>query len=79
MLEYLGLSATAENVYRLMLDHPAWGVTELAERLGVGDDLVRSTLDELFELSLLRASVERHGQLRPVSPGVGLQSLLDRQ
>jgi DNA-binding CsgD family transcriptional regulator len=79
MLEYLGLNTTAEGVYRLMLDEPAWGVAELAVRLGVEPDEVRSALDELFELALLRKSAERDGGLRPVSPAVGLQQLLSRQ
>ncbi|MER7283049.1 LuxR C-terminal-related transcriptional regulator [Dactylosporangium sp. NPDC000244] len=62
-----------------MLDHPSWGVAELAERLGAEPGEVRSALDELFELALLRQSVERDGGLRPVSPAVGLQMLLARQ
>ncbi|WP_344620211.1 helix-turn-helix transcriptional regulator [Dactylosporangium salmoneum] len=79
MLEYLGLNTTAEGVYRLMLSRPDLGVAELAAELGMGTADVRSALDELFELSLLRESVEREGHLRPVSPAVGLQLLLARQ
>ncbi|MEV6924294.1 helix-turn-helix transcriptional regulator [Dactylosporangium sp. NPDC051485] len=79
MLEYLGLDASAEGVYRLMLGHPDWGVAELAEALDTGPDQIRTALDELFELSLLRKSVEQEGRFLPVNPRVGLQSLLARQ
>lgn len=79
MLEILGLDACAESVYRLMLAQPGWGVAELAAELAVPEHAVRSALDTLFELSLLRPSAERAGQLRAVSPKVGLQSLLARQ
>jgi DNA-binding CsgD family transcriptional regulator len=79
MLEFFGLNTTAEHVYRLMLANPAWGVAELSAELAVGPDKVRSALDELFELSLLRQSVERDSHLRAVSPGIGLQSLLAKQ
>ncbi|MFI5916904.1 LuxR C-terminal-related transcriptional regulator [Dactylosporangium sp. NPDC051541] len=79
MLEFFGLDATSESVYRLLLAHPAWGVDDLARDLTVGPDAVRSALDELFELSLLRRSIEQETQLRAVSPAVGLQSLLAKQ
>ncbi|MGI5236592.1 LuxR C-terminal-related transcriptional regulator [Dactylosporangium sp. CA-139066] len=79
MLEYLGLDATAEGVYRLMLANPDWGVARLADELDVEPKQIHAALDELFELSLLRESVERDGHFRPVSPGVGLQSLIARQ
>ncbi|MFG2042363.1 LuxR family transcriptional regulator, partial [Dactylosporangium sp. NPDC048998] len=62
-----------------MLTKPAWGVAELAEELAVEQDEIRSALDELFELSLLRQSVEQDGHFRAVTPSVGLQSLLARQ
>ena len=79
MLEFFGLGTSAEDVYRLMLTKPSWGVAELAEELAIGQDQVRSALDELFELSLLRRSVEQEGHVRAVSPSVGLQSLLAKQ
>lgn len=79
MLEFFGLDTTAESVYRLMLAKPSLGVAELAEELAVEQGQVRATLNELFELSLIRQSVEREGHLRAVSPGLGLQSLLAKQ
>lgn len=79
VLEYLGLNTTAEAVYRAMLGNPPWGVTELSAQLRVDAAQVRLALDELFDLSLLRASMERDGELRAVSPQVGLQVLLARQ
>jgi len=79
LLEAFGVDSRAESVYLAMLDHPAAGVAELAERLGLDSADVRSALDELARLSLLRPSWERPGVLRPVSPEIALESLLARQ
>lgn len=79
MLEILGLDPQAENVYRLMLAEPGWGIDELAQKLSIEEHAVRIALDRLFDLALLRRSGERDGELRAVSPQVGLQSLLARQ
>lgn len=62
-----------------MLAEPGWGIAELAGKLSIEERTVRIALDRLFELSLLRRSGEREGELRAVSPQVGLQSLLARQ
>ncbi|MBG6140739.1 DNA-binding CsgD family transcriptional regulator [Longispora fulva] len=43
---------------------------------GLPDDLVRSALDELADLALLRPSEQGAGGLRAVSPEVGLAALL---
>lgn len=76
MLEALGVSLTAEEVYKAMLADPRIGVAQLAERLGFTTDKVREGLDELAHLSLLRPSYESPGGLRLVSPEVGLSHLL---
>jgi DNA-binding CsgD family transcriptional regulator/sugar-specific transcriptional regulator TrmB len=79
VLQSLGLDATAEAVYRRLLAHPHHGVAELAEGLGLADEQVRTSLDTLSELTLLRPSYDRAGELWPVSPDVGLQMLMARQ
>lgn len=76
MLEALGVSLDAEDVYKTMLAQPQIGVVQLAERLGFSTERVRRGLDELARLSLLRPSDENPGAMRLVSPEVGLSSLL---
>lgn len=76
MLEALGVSLDAEDVYKTMLAEPQIGVARLAERLGFSAERVRRGLDELARLSLLRPSDENPGAMRLVSPEVGLSSLL---
>lgn len=79
VLASLGLDADAEAVYRLMLTHQDWGVGELASHLSRPESEVRSALDRLAELNLLRRSLQAPGGLRPVSPDLGFQLLLQRQ
>ncbi|WP_405009810.1 LuxR C-terminal-related transcriptional regulator [Kitasatospora sp. NBC_01539] len=79
MLTSLGLDAGAESVYRLMLTEPDWSVSEIARHLGWQEDQVRTVLDRLAELNLLRRSAQAPGGLRPVSPNLGFQLLLQRQ
>lgn len=79
MLEALGLSAFADTVYRVMLDRPGFGVAELVEATDLSESAVRSALDELADVMLVRASREQTGLWRAVSPDVGLADLLLRQ
>jgi DNA-binding CsgD family transcriptional regulator len=79
MLEALGVSLDAEAVYRSMLEEPRIGVSGIARQLGWPEERIRSSLDELAKLSLLRPSWDDPGGLRLVSPEVGLSSLLARQ
>ncbi|MFD4533821.1 helix-turn-helix domain-containing protein [Kitasatospora sp. NPDC058397] len=79
MLTALGLDAVSESVYRSMLAHPGDGVRALAERLGRSEEEVRRCLDLLSELALIRPSYEREGELRAVSPQVGMELLMARQ
>ncbi|MET9696808.1 LuxR C-terminal-related transcriptional regulator [Streptomyces sp. NPDC006529] len=79
MLESLGLGLPASTVYRAMLDHPDLGVTRLAEECGMSPVQVHDCLDELGRLTLVRASSEHPGQMRAVSPEVGLADMLARE
>lgn len=76
MLQSLGLSGDAEAVYRATLCHPDHGVTALAEDTGLTEAVIRAALDELAILALLKPSDQFSGRLRPVSPEVGLSTLL---
>ncbi|MFJ8038909.1 LuxR C-terminal-related transcriptional regulator [Kitasatospora sp. NPDC096147] len=79
MLDVLGLSVHAAAVYRAMLDHPAEGVEQLAERCLLTSGQVHDGLDELGELMLVRASADRPGRLRAIDPAVGLADMVARQ
>ncbi|WP_329383901.1 helix-turn-helix transcriptional regulator [Streptomyces sp. NBC_01351] len=79
MLATLGLDSTAEAVYRAMLANPRDGAKALAARLGTPEADVRRSLDTLSELALIRPSYEQAGELRPVSPEVGMEILMARQ
>ncbi|MFK0256745.1 LuxR C-terminal-related transcriptional regulator [Streptomyces sp. NPDC090445] len=79
MLTLLGLDGTTEAVYRAMLGHPGDGVAGLCARLDLPEEAVRSGLDQLSELALVRPSYEEPGRLRAVSPEVGMEVLLARQ
>ncbi|MFI8326345.1 helix-turn-helix transcriptional regulator [Streptomyces sp. NPDC085529] len=81
MLRVLGLDFSTEAVYRLMLEHPTWGVDRLAEALDTDRPTVARALDTLADLALLRptASAGSTGGLRLVPPRAGLGALLDRR
>ncbi|AUG77696.1 Erythropoiesis-stimulating protein [Kitasatospora sp. MMS16-BH015] len=79
MLAVLGLDTTAEAVYRAMLAHPQAGVEALAAHLGLSAAQMREALDLLSRLSLLRPSYEHAGELRAVSPDIGMEILMSRQ
>jgi DNA-binding CsgD family transcriptional regulator len=76
VLEALGISQAGEAVYRTLLAQPDWGITEVADYLRVSERTVRSALDELADLSLLRPASGDVDVLQPVSPDVGLPALL---
>ncbi|WP_155374836.1 helix-turn-helix domain-containing protein [Catellatospora vulcania] len=73
MLVNLGLSHRDETVYRAMLAHPALGVRQLAEYLEMPQEEVRSALDVLADLALIRANADG---FRTIRPQAGLMSLL---
>ncbi|MCX4751342.1 LuxR C-terminal-related transcriptional regulator [Kitasatospora sp. NBC_01287] len=79
MLEMLGLDSTTEAVYRQMLATQGCGIADLRSSLGLPDSAVRKALDQLADLTLVRASRDTPGSLRPVSPEVGLELILRRQ
>lgn len=79
MLQPLGVSQDAENVYRLMLSQPTFGVAELATWLEMPQERVRAGLDELARLSLARESRDYPGQLRAVQPNVAFDTMLRQQ
>ncbi|MBS2965963.1 LuxR family transcriptional regulator [Actinocrinis puniceicyclus] len=76
MFESLGLSKTAELVYRAMLSQPALGVAELTAHTGLSAEEIRQALDSLAEMALVRSSWQAPGLLRPTSPQVGLAVLI---
>lgn len=76
MLPSLGLSQEAEAVYRAMLRHSDHGVAELAAGTGLSVPDVRSALDELADLALLKPAKECEAGLRPVRPDIALAPLL---
>ncbi|MFD9723230.1 helix-turn-helix transcriptional regulator [Streptomyces sp. NPDC059072] len=78
MLDPLGLDAVAESVYRGILADLR-DVPELCLRLGLSEESVRSALDRLSEMALVRVSTEDATQLHAVSPHVGMELLLARQ
>ncbi|MDQ1005746.1 DNA-binding CsgD family transcriptional regulator [Streptomyces sp. V4I23] len=76
MLQLLGLSAHAETVYRTTLQYPDHGVAALSKDTGLTEAEIRAAFDELAALALLKPSDQFGGRLRPVSPEVGLSTLL---
>ncbi|NUS55379.1 MAG: helix-turn-helix transcriptional regulator [Streptomycetaceae bacterium] len=79
MLNALGLDAVDEQVYWGLLTHPDLGVVELAETLALSEKQVRAAMDKLGALTLLSASRDSPGEMRPVSPQLGLYRLLEKQ
>lgn len=79
LLEEIGLNSEAEAVYRTMLLHRDWGVSQIAAHLRCTESRIRESLDELTDLALLRQSRDKPGEFRPVDPEMGLQLLLERQ
>jgi DNA-binding CsgD family transcriptional regulator/sugar-specific transcriptional regulator TrmB len=79
MLEALGLSAQGATVYQALLDEPGSGMDQIAARCGLTSRQVSAGFDELADLMLLRASGDHPGQMRAVSPELGLADMLARQ
>ncbi|AUY48329.1 LuxR family transcriptional regulator [Streptomyces sp. CB01881] len=79
MFEVLGLASGAAVVYQAMLDHPGYSVDDIATHCGLTPVQVHDHLDELSRLALVRISAEWPGQLRAVSPEIGLADILARQ
>ncbi len=79
MLETLGLSSEAAEVYRAIVENPQLGAADLALLLGWPTEGVHNALDELANLALIRPSWEDPRTLLAVSPAVGFASLLARK
>ncbi|MEU6479940.1 LuxR C-terminal-related transcriptional regulator [Streptomyces sp. NPDC047017] len=62
-----------------MLSRPELGVLELCGALGLPEEEVRASLDRLADLTLVRQSLEKPGQLRVLSPELALEVMLHRQ
>lgn len=71
------LDSRAEDTYRAMLAHPEAGVRGLADLLSCSEQDVRTSLDELSELALIRPSED--GSVRAVPPELAMEVLLTRQ
>ncbi|MCX2971522.1 helix-turn-helix transcriptional regulator [Streptomyces sp. TRM70308] len=65
-------------MYRTVLAHPDFSVTELTEFLSWPEPTVRHALTELAELSLLYVSADA-GKLRVLSPQLALEALFARE
>jgi DNA-binding CsgD family transcriptional regulator/sugar-specific transcriptional regulator TrmB len=79
MLEVLGLDPAVEVVYRSLLDCPRQGVEDLCKQSGLAESDVRSALDRLAGLHLLRRAGQDMNELCPVDPKVSLGALLSRR
>ncbi|WP_326733634.1 helix-turn-helix domain-containing protein [Streptomyces sp. NBC_01022] len=80
MLGPLGLDATAETVYRALLDRPHAPLAEQRSHAALTEDQFEAGLKELAGLALVRpASGSDDGRLHAVSPRLGLEMLLARQ
>lgn len=79
MFDVLGMNATAEVVYREMLAHPRDGVADLMYRLQLTEQAVRTALDTLSELTLVRHTSEEIQDYRAVDPHLAAEILLSRQ
>ncbi|MGW1954900.1 LuxR C-terminal-related transcriptional regulator [Streptomyces sp. NPDC001920] len=77
MLESVGLAAQDQDVYRALLLHPDWDIHAIQQHLGLAEEEVRSALDRLAQLSLLRpGSGDEH--FVTANPDVELKPLLER-
>ncbi|MFD5590511.1 LuxR C-terminal-related transcriptional regulator [Streptomyces griseorubiginosus] len=79
MFDVLGMDATAEVVYRAMLEHPHDGVADLRRRLQLTEQEVSRALDTLSELALIRSSSEDPRNFHAVDPHLAADILLARQ
>lgn len=76
MLEPLGLTATAEATYRIILAHRDWGIREIADHLGLTVHEIKEALDQLAELMLVEKPSGSDRRLTATRPDVGLGALL---
>lgn len=79
VLKALGLDAVCIQVYLMMHAAPDADMAEIADRLGLQPAEVIDALDELSDLTLLRAGFTPKHPLRPVSIERAIQLLLRQQ
>ncbi|TDO57320.1 regulatory LuxR family protein [Kribbella sp. VKM Ac-2571] len=74
-LAHLGVDATAERTYLVVLERPSWTPAELGERLGLDDAATHDVIQHLTGLGLL--SRAGSGEVvRPLNPRLSLTALL---
>ncbi|MFC1231492.1 MULTISPECIES: helix-turn-helix domain-containing protein [Streptomyces] len=78
MLESVGLSRQAHDVYRALLLKPDSDLADIAREVGLPVEETRGALDLLTDLSLLH-SVESNSHFIPADPEVGIYPLLERR
>ena len=71
------LTPNAHTVYRAMLADPTAGVDQLADRLGLTEDVVRAALDDLADASLLE--VRGPDAVAPTRPWLTLSGAIARE
>jgi DNA-binding CsgD family transcriptional regulator len=76
MLQVLGIEESTEAVYRLLLQHPEYGIAEMADRLGWTGEQVRAALACLADLNL--GLFDEEDGFEALDPGVGFSFLLSR-
>ncbi|MEV5434828.1 helix-turn-helix transcriptional regulator [Streptomyces sp. NPDC052682] len=74
----MSLSTEVQAVYRALLQHPEWGLADIARSTRLSVDEVRSALDQLTDRSLLHERSESNGGFIPVNPEVALTPALRR-
>jgi DNA-binding CsgD family transcriptional regulator/sugar-specific transcriptional regulator TrmB len=79
ILENLGVGRDAAHVYTLMLTNSEAGMQELVAATGMEEAALRATLDELADLTFVRASLDEPGAIRVIRPEVALDILIRRQ
>jgi DNA-binding CsgD family transcriptional regulator/sugar-specific transcriptional regulator TrmB len=79
MLAAMGLTSTAQSVYRSLRERPTWGVAEIADGLRITEDEVRAALNTLFNLALLRESMDAPGRYHAVDADIALRYALAEQ
>ncbi|NEC88372.1 helix-turn-helix domain-containing protein [Streptomyces sp. SID12501] len=77
MLENVGLATRDQNVYRTLLLHPRWKIDDIQQHLGLPEEEVRTALDRLASLSLLRPSTDVNSFVT-TNPEIELKPVFER-
>lgn len=79
MLEPLGLSPADEKVYTTLVTHPGLSVPALSQNLDLEADKVRSSLDRLLGLRLIRPVSGRPESFMPTRSDAAIGALVHRR